>query len=497
MKAKIYILLVMLLPVINDLSGQGIIIQPGALVAVAGGGKIYLTGTATMTIKSTSAGTGTLLVDNAAGSTVSLPANGAKVERYLTTDTWHYISSPVSNALSGTFLNDYLMTSDPSSATGWSSYITSTTAPLVVMRGYAVWKPSSNVTPESFTGNLNNGSLSLSLARNPADPWAGWNLAGNPYPSPIDLGSAGVSWNQVEHAAWFWNGTAGNYQATVTMSGIWPYNGGLHSTIVPAMQGFYVHVADTYTGTTSLGFDNSVRVTSTQAFLKSTQNPLMVIKAQGYANGYFDLVSVQFNPDATASYDPGFDAYKLSGLTEAPQLYTKIGDTNVSCNSLPFTSSHITIPMGFSCGISGNYTLIADSLRTFESGIGIRLEDLKQSTTQDLRTNPVYNFSYDVSDTPNRFLLHFDNPVFGTREQTQEQPLRIYSSGSLIYLRKTGTDALNGTITVYDPLGRELFSGIVEDSPLLKFDLNLNTGYYLVRVITADNLYSQKVLITR
>ena len=501
MKAKIYISFIFLLTAFIGGYGQGMIIRPNGNVRINSGAKLIISGSSNnLTIGSDSTGTGSLMVDNISGSSVTVPTGHANVQRYLATGMWHYISSPISNGLTGIFLNDYLMTSDPSTSTGWAPYIVPVTVPLVVMRGYAVWKPATNPGLETFTGDLNgnqyNNTYSINISRTATDPWAGWNLVGNPYPSSIDLTAAGVSWGQIEHSAWFWNGLAGNYEATVTMSGIWPYNGGLHSSIVPATQGFYVHVNDAYSGSTSLGFDNSVRISTAQSFLKSVQNPLIVIKAAGNVNSYYDRTSVQFNSNATPGYDPGYDAYKLLGLTEAPQLYTMIGDTNVTINSFPFLTAQMIIPMGFSCGVPGNYTLSADSLDSFASQISITLEDLKLSKTQDLRTDPVYTFTYDTTDNSSRFLLHFNDPSFGiSNEKTGIKPIRIYSYEHSIYIRNTGTEPMNGQLFVFDPLGKQLYTFILIDSPLSRYDVNLNTGYYIAKVVTSNNLCSQKVFI--
>jgi hypothetical protein len=490
------------------LFGQGMIVEPNAYVAVKNGGKLIITDATNgkLRIKSTSAGTGSLLVDNTAGSALTVPSNNTFVERYLSLDAWHYISSPITSALSGVFLWDYLMTSDPTTATGWGPYIVPTDVPLQVMRGYAVWKPTSNAGwPEVFDGNLNgnayNDSYSISIERNPATQlkWPGWHLVGNPYPCAINLASSGVSWGEIEPAAWFWNGGAGNYQATVAQvpdTGI--YHGGMHSDTVPPMQGFYVHIKSSYSGTTTLTLNNSARVQGKNSFLKIMPSSLLVLKVQGYENEYYDLASVQFNPEATPGYDPGYDAYKLYGLTEAPQLYTLVNDTSVTCNSLPFTKADMAIPMGFSCGIAGNYTLIVQGLGSFDPNVAINLEDLKLNKIQSLRSNPVYNFSYATTDNSNRFILHFDNPYFGISDlQTDPDPLQIYSYGNFIYIRQTGKGAVTGVISVYDLLGRNLYADNLTDIPLSKYELNLNEGYYVVKVVTNESSYSRKVFISR
>ena len=217
--------------------------------------------------------------------------------------------------------------------------------------------------------------------------------------------------------------------------------------------------------------------------------------ASGSVNTYTDKVSVHFDPNTTSGYDPGYDAYKLSGLSDAPSLCIRIGDTSLTCNSLPFDKKNIVVPMGFSCGLAGTYTLFADSLTTFDNGISISLEDLKLHSLQDLRTNPVYNFIYDTSDDPDRFVLHFDDPTFGVTGLTNVQPVQIYSFGNSIYIKSEDGNPLKGNVILYDLLGKELFHHPLANNVLNRFTPVVTNGYYLVRVMTEQETYNGKVYL--
>jgi hypothetical protein len=450
--------------------------------------------------------TGNLIVKSDATGTGSFINNGtingtAKVERYLTTGKWHYISTPISDGLSGIFQNDYLRTSDPTNATGWGAYITGTTDLLQVMRGYACWKPGSNSSFETFIGTLNTGTKTFTGSRYNADPsFRGWHLVGNPYPSAIDL-TTGITWDQFEHAAYFWNEgesgnplySSGNYDVALTS----PANFGTHPSYAPPTQGFFVNILATYEGSSTLTITNASRVHNGVTFLKDAPaltNGLMMTVNSG-VNSYSDKITVHFNPHATASYDPGYDAYKLQGLVEAPQLYTKIGNVNVTCNSLPFDNNNMVIPMGFTCGLNGQYTLTADSLGTFADNIAISLEDLKLSTTQDLRLYPSYTFTHDTLDNANRFMLHFYNPSFGIGEQAIDKAVQIYSFGDHLYIKSLDGTLLKGIVTVYDLLGKDIFHHTLANTVLNRFTPSVNAGYYFVRVVTSEGTYNGKVFL--
>jgi hypothetical protein len=459
------------------------------------GGTTTLSTTDCLVLKSDATGTGSF-IDNGTFS----GAGTARMERYLTTNAWHYISSPISNAIAAVFFSDYLMTSDPTKSTGWGPWIVYYATPLQVLRGYAVWKPASNPGLEGFSGPLNTGNETFTGNRTATDPWAGWHLVGNPYASAMDL-STGITWDHFEAAAYFWDQagsgnplySSGNYNVALAS----PPFFGTHTKYAPTEQGFFVHIVNTWSGNSTLTFTNSARVHDSEPFLKDAPvitNALLMI-AQSSVNAYSDRLTVNFNPNTTASYDPGYDAYKLWGLNEAPQLYTRIGDTNVTCNSLPFEQKNMVIPMGFSCGLPGMYTLIADSLGTFDDAISISLEDLKLNTTQDLRTNPVYNFTYDTLDNANRFVLHFDNPTLGGKDLKSILPVQIYSFGSSVYIRSTDGTNLTGDVFIYDMIGRELYEGKLVSSALNRITPVIADGYYVVKVVTRDAVFSGKIYI--
>jgi len=462
-------------------------INPGKSVTISATKSLTVLGTTILNssecliLQSDATGTASFIDNGISG------AGTAKVERYLTMDAWHYISSPISDATANVFNGDYLMTSDPTTSTGWSGWIVDPTTSLQVMRGYACWKPTSNSALESFSGTLNTGNTTITLNRTASDLWAGWHLVGNPYPSAIDLTTA-ITWDQFEPTAYFWNGSS--YLAYPVTAGF-----GTHSQVTPAEQGFYVHINGFYEGNSTLTFTNTARIHNGEPFLKDTpiiQNAL-IVEAVCSANDYSDKISVHLNPDATLGFDPGYDAYKLYGLGEAPQLYTSIGDTSVTCNSLPFTNRKMTLQMGFRCGLPGMFTLIADSLGTFDDSTQVLLEDLKLQTTRDLKINPVYDFIYDTVDDPNRFVLHFKTPTSGGTDPKTIQPIQIYSNGSSIYIRSTDGKIPAGDVTIYDMTGKEMYRGTLISRSINRITPVIADGYYVVKIVRIDGVYSAKI----
>lgn len=479
-------------PVISDTGNyaDNLTIQNGATLTINPGkdltvcGCTEMNGSDALILKSDNTGTASF-IDNGISGTGT-----AKVERYLSQNAWHYTCFPITttqtNPLQGIYVIYY---SEPAHH---FHYIISLDSTLdQTMLGYGIWSDGSNATV-NFSGTLNTGSLSIPVSRTydiSTSDYDGWNLVGNPYPSAVDLSLLTGSWTNVEATAWCWDPVAGVYK--VYPSG----GGGSHTKYIPPEQGFFVH---NYTGSSgTVIMNHGARVHKGEDFLKSSDDPanLLKIMASGTINSYYDELSVYFNDSRKQDYEPGYDAWKYSGLAEAPQIYTLVNNKKVSVNALPFSQKNITVPMGFSTSIPGNYTLVATNIGSFDATIKISLEDLKLSTTQDLKLYPSYTFTYDTLDNANRFVLHFNNPSFGIAERNIDHAIQIYSNEDHLYIKSLDGNPLKGFGILYDLPGKELFRYQLANTMLNRFTPGVMEGYYFVRIVTDAGIYNGKVYL--
>ena len=263
-----------------------------------------------LTVNGTFINDGNLTLKAGANGTASLiESNGvnAIVERFLFPDRWNSVSSPVTGATAATFLGIYLQYYDEPNTT-WMNVV-SPSDPITTGVGYNTWSTGSTYTG-SYLGNLNTGIINLPLT------YAGshWNLVGNPYPSAIDWGGAGWVKTDIDAAAYVWDGS--QYLSNVPAIGVGTLPGG----IIPAQQSFFVHVATVPAGTPTLKVSNASRVHGVDPY-KSTQST-DVIKLKVTGNVYSDETFIALNPASTYDFDGQFDAYKLMGIEEVPQLFT-------------------------------------------------------------------------------------------------------------------------------------------------------------------------------
>ena len=153
-------------------------------------------------------------------------------------------------------------------------------------------------------------------------------------------------------------------------------------------------------------------------------------------------------------------------------------------------NANTSVPVGIYVPANGNFSITADGLANFSQCTSVMLEDLKTNTTQNLLQNPVYNFTAATTDNANRFVLHFATAV-GVNEIGNSNG-SIYAYDNNIYIN--ASEQIK-QINVYNTLG-QLVKTLNNVNGLQKINMNGNsTGYYIVRVVSDKNVYSEKVFV--
>ena len=456
---------------------KNLTINPNGYLTVNSGQALTVNGQ--FTIKSSAIGTGSYI--NNGNVNYSLTP---MVERYISQNAWHYITSPVQGALSGMWTDLYLKDYNEAINT-FNPLITSVTVPLTVGKGFALWSSTSttgNVT-RTYTGNLNEGDHILPLQ------WSGStrgnNLIGNMFTSAITADINNWTKTNVDNSLWVWNPSIGNYQTwngtTGTLSG-----GG----IIPASQGFLVKANNSGASITIM---QSKRVQSAVAYYKDATDNTLSINVAG--NTYSDGLVVSFNSDATNFYDPDYDIEKMYGLPEAPQIATIWNGDTLSVNEIPEISEYSIMPMIFKCTASGTYTLTANGASSFNIDLPISLQDLVANQTIDLRQQQVYQFNhvYNPSVTTPRFNLIFGENLTGIAEHNGD--LNIYAYDHKIFIdNPTLINIVQ--IIVYNSFG-QMVKVINSPKSVNRIEINTNfaVGTYFVETIDDNGVNTIRKII--
>jgi len=355
------------------------------------------------TINSDESGTGSLL-DNGVISGYGV----FTVEQYLTggEDVWHYVSPQAEGVLSGIFASGMLLKYNETISN--FEPIINPDVPLNGLQGYAA-SFAENATV-SYTGNLFTATQSitgLTYTENSTANYDGFNLIGNPYPSIIDIESPGVGLTNLGNAFYFWdnslNGGLGDF--SIYLKGGSEINGA--TQFISGGQGFFLKVnSPGNIGTFSS--DNSARLHNAEPTYKDPEVNFLRLTAEG---GIFsDETIICFNENATESYDSEFDAYKFLINENINHLYSKTPEEfGLAINTLPniLLDNGISVPLSYNVVESGSYTITASELESFIEA-SIILEDILTGTTSDLNENPIYYFTANPEDNPDRFIIHFN-----------------------------------------------------------------------------------------
>ncbi|MBN1339863.1 MAG: hypothetical protein JXA03_11100 [Bacteroidales bacterium] len=397
---------------------------------------------------------------------------------------WHYLSSPV-NGFTSHDLFDYWVNRWDEATDKWvqdtiDPAIPCVPAPLWNMGDLDAWSVKFDmnyscaaINPAQgmdidFMGTMadyRNGTYSAPVTYTGGNVYAGYNLVGNPYSSSVD--PATFTWGpNMNQSTYYWDGWANTY---------FSWAGGIGS-MVPPTQGFFVSAF----GGDNFGLAPANRAhETTQYFYKNEISNLLKLKAEG--NNYSDVTYVRFHNEATAGFDKVWDAYKLiSNVPEVPQIYTTLGGTNYSINAVESTDA---MPMAFSAGVSGNYSISIEENNDFDV---VYLEDLKTGKMHDLST--AYEFSYNAGDDANRFVIHFGQISL----DNAQNGIVVYSYNNHVYVYNANN--LQGDIMIYGVMGQVVTSAQLEGG-LNMITLNDVNNYYVVKVLTESIVVSEKVYI--
>jgi hypothetical protein len=455
-------------------TGASLTINPGYGLTMFGDIANYA-GTSGLILEADATGMGQLIHN-----TIGVEAT---VEEYLSSQQWHYVSSPITNATIETYFNIYLMNfNEPTGV--WTYMVNPVTTPMNVGNGYAAWASNALTgnTTVSYEGPLNTGDITYSsLDYTPISNNTGYNLVGNPYPSSLEWNSNWTTTN-LDATAYFWDGSANVTWNRLTGMGT-AANG-----VIPSTQGFVVMAN---ASGASFTFPQSERIHGAQSFYKESSiiNQSITFEVEG--NGYSDKMIVGFSSDATNSFDHNYDAYDLQGVEEAPQFYTIGENVEYAVNILNSESNENVIPVGLDVGTPGIYSIRANDLEGFD-GNSVVIEDIKENTFIDLAENDVYNFTVGLNDASHRFNIHFKSGAMGV-EDNAAKDVSIYSNEDVVYINKPAD--LTGNITVFNMMGQEVLSAKATAGTMMNLKVTDGTGYYVVKLQSGDKLITQKVFI--
>ena len=330
--------------------------------------------------------------------------------------------------------------------TGWTTP-TNASQVLAPGRGYRLFirgdrndinritnaNPNQNAVTIDVTGPVNKGDITIPVTFTSSGNLTndGWNLIGNPYPSPFDWktfhetgrsGNSGTNYTNIEPTIWVLDPVENTYKFYNTLSS----EGTISRGILSESQGFWVKA----TGAgASITFKESFKADDAPTPLfKSTQGGAFKIKLMRDALNADDLL-IKYMNGSTKNFDP-YDVVKLG----APIVISAWGNDSIylALSTRPLTIQNDTIKLYVS-GSSGLYTMQFTNSDQIAIQDQVLLFDTYTNNVVDLKQNSNYQFNINTNSAAtfgfNRFYIVVANnnqlPVkligFNAQKTTQKQ----------------------------------------------------------------------------
>ena len=455
----------------------------------------------------------TALIDGAGTGQV----NGiVTMQRYLQSGFgYKYFSSPFQAALVSEF-SDNMKLADPFPAfysydesrttSGWVTYV-DPAGLLSPMQGYAI-NFGDAATPMVFdvSGEVTNGPVSTTLYNHNNTYSQGFNLTGNPYPSPIDW-DAPSGWTKIniDNGLYFFEAsTSDQYGGSyVTYLGGVSSNG-LATNLIPSMQGFFIHVSNgAYPVSATLGMTNLVRVNDlTHPLIKSEPEARQLIRLSAEYSGDTlsrDPTVIYFDDKATPDFDSQKDALKLMNTDfYVTNFYSLGGDGRpLSINGLPpLTDSLFIVPLGLQLNMDGNIIFRVRALEGELGSMTLCFSDTVAKIKKDLVPDMTYTVELTEGKHNNRFFIEIRNKQTGIDDETAEDPMfKIYSAHGIINLKITRLAGSEGTLTLTALTGQPLLIEKFYEPGNYELNPGLKNGIYIATFISGGKTESEKLFV--
>ncbi|RZK62527.1 MAG: T9SS type A sorting domain-containing protein [Hymenobacter sp.] len=383
---------------------------------------------------------------------------------------------------------------------GWESPAALTDA-LNPGQGYSVNIAGTQLV--DFVGTLNNGAVSRTGLVRGSQADAGWQLLGNPYPSPLNWDA--VSTTGLDAAVYVYRSTgpyAGTYASYVP--GGASTNGG--TAQLAAMQGFFVRTTSASTPGT-INFANAARLTTyaSPIFQRTASTDPLVRLTLAAATGPADEAVVYFTSGASAGFDATADAYKLTA-SGTPVLASDLGAAGLlSINALPaLGTAPVAVPLRIEAPLAGSYILKASELLNLPTGTSAYLRDAQTGTVFDLSQPAGYavNLAAGAASAGRFALLLGGNQPLASAAAALGQQVTVFPNPahagniSLSLPTTLGQQAIE--VALLNALGQAVAHHTLPASPDAVRTLALPAlapGIYTVRLQTTAGAISKRLTI--
>lgn len=335
-----------------------------------------------------------------------------------------------------------------------ASNTTLAAAPLVNGRGYVILvRQTTPIADMELVGRAAWGNVPVTVTNQAGGANDGWNLIGNPYPSPISWNNvtkpAGLSdWisfndntNAIglgEGASIYYSPTGGNMNIPISYDG----------TIA---QGQAFWVLKTTAGPAVITFKEADKnPVSNPPFIRESDENILRVNVAG--NNLMDEMVIAFRDNASDAATDARDAFKMPN--QSISLSSRSADNkNLAINVLGSVACARQVPISLNGVEPGSHKFTFSQLSSFDSGVNIRLVDSFTGETFVVSEgNNIYNFDVTADENSfgsNRFKAYIGYSDINLNSNVQAQAICSGNDAQVtIMTPQTGVSyfaSLNGT----------------------------------------------------
>ena len=377
-------------------------------------------------------------------------------------------------------------------------------------KGYAVRAPNdhSSTSPTiwtgTFSGKPNNGTIPFTLST----ASSGYNLVGNPYPSPISA-SLFLTDNsaKIEGTLYFyshsltmnangtfpsgtnyssWNGSAGTAATTAAAGDFHPIpvtpNG-----VIQVGQGFFVKAKNNASG--DINFTNAMRVTNNaNQFLRTKEIERHRLWLNLTTENDIDInqIAVAYVEGATQGVDSNFDGLVFGNTGSSLSSKVNGADYVIQGRSLPFDSND-RVSLGFKALTAGNFKIkLTNKDGLFLGNQDVFVRDNLMGIEHNIKVSP-YTFTSNTGTFDSRFELVYTQALGIPSTDFTSNSVIVYKNTDWFHVSTKGITMKE--IQVYDVSGRLIYkqSDINATTAVLK-GLTQTKDVLFLKITSEDNL---------
>ena len=354
------------------------------------------------------------------------------------------------------------------------------------------YTPSSVVV--AMLGHVNQGNVSIPLSQGTDAVHQSFNMVGNPYPSPVDMGT--ILWNarnngQITGAAFYIfdpaMGAGGNF-VTVGL--------GTTSAVPYYVQAnTCIQVSAAFDGA-HIDFTESDKSASTSNYLFKAPVQYTTLAVYDDKNHVWDRLQFNFNDKATDNDDKMHDAVKPMGAADFNFYSTSSDNHKLAIDSRPFEAEKV-IPLGIASGYQQNFIIRADNIAV-PAGGKLVLHDKLLEKYVDLKAGTEYPFtiSKDNATQGDRFELALKSNV-----PAPVKPLAVTMTPNPttddVKISFTSGKKANVTVRVMDISGVSIYNQDLGEQQNGTITVPLSTfaaGVYMVELTQGEQKVTQRLV---